>query len=73
MLCVDNFGVKYVEEEDKNHLLDCLKVNYQITVDDKGTRHLGVTLELDYKKCKVHLSMPNYVTKALKRFGHDHP
>ena len=23
-LCVDDFGVKYVKEEDKKHLIDCL-------------------------------------------------
>ena len=72
-LCVDDFGVKYVNEEDKKHLLDCLKMHYEITVEDEGTRYLGMTLEWDYKNRKVHLSIPGYVPKALKRFNHEFP
>ena len=44
-LCVDEFGVKYVREEDNNHLLDSLNQHYRVTVDDKGTLYLGITLE----------------------------
>ena len=72
-LCVDDFGVKYVGEEHKEHLLNCLKKNYDITVDHEGTRYLGMTLEWDYEARKVHLSMPGYVPKALKRFDHQPP
>ena len=72
-LCVDDFGVKYVGEEHKQHLLACLKKNYEITVEDEGTRYLGMTLEWDYINRKVHLTMPGYVPKALKRFNHTAP
>ena len=72
-LCVDDFGVKYVGEEHKQHLLQSLKKHYEITVEDEGTRYLGITLEWDYVKRKVHLSMPGYVPKALKRFNHEAP
>ena len=73
-LCVDNFRVKYVKEEDKKHLLDSLNQHYKVTVDNEGKRYLGITLEWDYKNRRVHLPMPVYVPKALKRFGHEpHP
>jgi hypothetical protein len=35
-----------------------------------GTRYINITLDWNYANCQVHLSMPNYVTKALKQFQH---
>ena len=32
-LCVDDFGVKYYNVDDANHLLDALRKSYKITVD----------------------------------------
>ena len=72
-LCVENSVVKYVKEEDNNQLLDSLNKHYKVTVDDDGTRYLGITLERYYKNKRVHLSMPGYAPKALKRFGHEPP
>ena len=65
--------MKYVKEEDKKHLIDCLRMHYELTVEDEGTRYLGMTLEWDYANKKVHLSIPGYVTKALKQFNHEFP
>ena len=65
-LCVDNFGVKYTKEEDKKHLLDRLNKHYKVTADYKGTQYLGINLERDYKNRRVHISMPGYLTKAIK-------
>jgi hypothetical protein len=67
---VDNFGVKYVGEEHAMHLKKVLKLHYKLTCDWTGTRYIGITLDWDYKKRQVHLSMPNYVKKALKQFQH---
>ena len=72
-LCVDYFGVKYVKKEDKMHLLEILNQHYKVTVDNKGTQHLGITLEWDYKNLRVHISIPGYVPKALKIIGHEPP
>jgi hypothetical protein len=47
--------------------------NTTIKEDWEGTRYLGITLNWDYKKCKVHLSMPEYVEQALACFGHKIP
>ena len=69
-LVVDDFGVKYTNETDVNHLIQALKQDYEIEEDWKGTRYLGITLDWDYKKREVHLSMPGYVERALARFGH---
>ena len=69
-LVVDDFGVKYINKTDVNHLIQTLKQDYEIEEDWEGTRYLGVTLDWDYKKREVHLSMPGYVERALARFGH---
>ncbi len=65
-LVVDNFGVKYVGKEHARHLKKILEMHYKLTCDWTGTRYIGITLDWDYKKRQVHLSMLNYVKKAPK-------
>ena len=72
-LVVDDFGVKYIRKADAEHLLKVLKENYQTTEDWSGRKYIGLTIDWDYKSQKVHLSMPGYVVKSLKRFNHDTP
>ena len=69
-LVVDDFGVKYVGKEHALHLKAALEENYTITEDWTGGRYIGITLDWDYEKRQVHLSMPNYIGKALKQFQH---
>lgn len=72
-LVVDDFGVKYVGKEHAMHLQQVLEKTYTVTNDWTGTRYIGITLDWDYKRRHVHLSMPNYVKKALKQFEHEPP
>jgi hypothetical protein len=72
-LVVDDFGIKYESEEDAQHLIDSLTPFYSITVDKEGKRFIGLTLDWDYEKREVHVSMPGYVKKALIRFKHRPP
>ena len=67
---MDNFGVKYEGEEHALHLKKTLEEHYKVTTDWTGARYIGITLDWDYKKQQVHLTMPNYVKKALKQFQH---
>ena len=69
-LVVDNFGVKYVGEEHAIHLKNTIEENYTVAKEWEGQRYIGITLDWDYKRRQVHLPMPNYVTKALKKFKH---
>jgi hypothetical protein len=46
-LVVDDFGVKYVNKTDVEHLLGVLKEHYEIDTDWDGTRYLGLTLDWD--------------------------
>jgi hypothetical protein len=72
-LLVDNFGVKYTNKDDVEHLVSVLKQDYEINVDWEDTRYLGLMLDWDYAAHKVHLSMPGYIEKAHVQFGHVYP
>jgi hypothetical protein len=72
-LVVDNFGVKYIGTEHVQHLLRVLKQHYEIEEDWISSRYLGITIDWDYKKREVHLSMPGYVEKAIAQFSHPIP
>jgi hypothetical protein len=69
-LVVNNFGVKYVGKEHPQYLKNTLEEHYKLTCNWTGKPYIGITLDWDYNKCHVHLSMPNYVQKALKQFQH---
>jgi hypothetical protein len=72
-LVVDDFGVKYVGEENAKHLLNAVRQNYKCSCEWEGERYCGLTIKWDYPGRKVHLSMPGYVNKALTRFRHPPP
>ena len=69
-LIVDDFGVKYVGKEHAEHLLRTLRKDYTVTDDWKGEKYNGITIDWDYVKRQVHLSMPGYCKEALTRFKH---
>jgi hypothetical protein len=69
-LVVDNFGVKYVGKKHAQHLKNTLEEHYKLTCNWTGTQYIRITLDWDYKKRQVHLSMPNHMKKALKQIQH---
>jgi hypothetical protein len=72
-LVVDDFGVKYVGREHAEHLMECIKKNYNICSDWKGSAYCGLTLEWDYKHHTVDLSLPGYIEAALHKYQHAAP
>jgi hypothetical protein len=72
-LVLDDFGIKYVGEDNLQHLTSILREHYEISIDREGKRYVGIHFDWDYEKQEVHLSMPGYVPKALKRFQHVPP
>ncbi|EJK70216.1 hypothetical protein THAOC_08441, partial [Thalassiosira oceanica] len=73
-LVVDDFGVKYVGHEHAEHLEQAIvKSGYRIKSDWSGNKYIGITLDWDYDQREVHLSMPGYNAKGLKRFQHQPP
>ena len=67
-LVVDDFGIKYIGEENAKHLIDVLKEFYEVEEDWKGALYCGISLDWHYKDKYVDISMPNYVHKQLLRY-----
>ena len=72
-LVVDDFGVKYVGKQHAEHLMQALQEEYTIKWEWEGKRYIGLTIDWDYEKKEVHISMPNYIKEALTRFHHTKP
>jgi hypothetical protein len=51
----------------------CIKKNYNISSDWKGSAYCGLTLEWDHKNRTVDLSMPGYIKAALHKYQHAAP
>jgi hypothetical protein len=43
------------------HLIEILKEHYEVKEDWDGRCYVRITMDWDYKKSEVHLSMPEYV------------
>ena len=72
-LVVDDFGVKYVNKNDAQHLLDAIKAKYPVKADWTGSKYIGIDLEWRYEQGEVKISMKGYVPKGLKEFQHPPP
>ena len=72
-LVVDDFGVKYTQRTDAEHLMNTLRLQYTVSEDWTGSRYCGLTLAWDYPNGTVDISIPGYVQRALKRFEHPMP
>jgi hypothetical protein len=70
VLVVGDFGIKYSMLQDAQHLLAALKQHYEaITVNWDGTLYCPITLDWNYEKRMVDLSMPGYVQTVLDDFN----
>lgn len=72
-LVVDDFGIKYTNKADAEHLYNCIAEHYKVKADWEGKLYCGITLDWDYEKRTVTLSMPGYVKKMLINFNHPEP
>jgi hypothetical protein len=69
-LVVNDFGVKYVNKDDLEHLMTSLQSTYKLTSDWAGDLYCGITLGWDYDKQYVDISMLGYIKKKLQKYGH---
>ena len=67
-LVVDDFGIKYTNDEDIADLVRVLKLKYQLRVDLTGSKYIGVRLDWDYTANTMVPSMPTYVAAGIARF-----
>ena len=68
---IDDFGVRYEENEHALHLLQTLRMYYEVvSVDWRGTLYCEISLKWDYQQRTCELSMPGYVQQAVENFQH---
>ena len=67
-LVVDDFGVKFHDQADADHLIATLRSLYDLKVDWTGQQYLGMTITFDATAKSVALSMPKYIDKVIQRF-----
>jgi hypothetical protein len=72
-LIVDDFGVKFNNFQQANHLIEALQTKYELSVDWSGSLYCGVTLEWNYIMRTVVCSMPKYVQNLLIKYKHPIP
>ena len=72
-LVVDNFGIKYSGKEHTLPLNIALEAKYKVTTDWYQNIYAVVSINWDYDKGTVQLSMPGYVCAALHYFQHENP
>ena len=66
-LVVDDFGVKYKNKSDVEHLIASLSQHYKIKVDWECTTYLGISLKWDRSKGAINLSMPKVIPRLLEQ------
>jgi hypothetical protein len=69
-LVVDDFGVKYVGREHAEHLMTCIKKNYNISSDWNATAYCGLTLDWDYKNHTVALHKYQHPAQRVQNTHH---
>ena len=67
VLVVDDFGIKYQNEADLQHLFVALRDKYTISVDLTGKNFFGFSLNWNYHKHYIDMSMPSYIPNLLKQ------
>jgi hypothetical protein len=69
-LVVDNFGVKYVNQDNITHLIQCIKQHYEVMEDWSGDLYCGIKLDWNYDACTLDILMPGYIKKLLLKCKH---
>lgn len=72
-LVVDDFFVVTMSEDDKNHLINAVKELYDVTIDHKASKYLGLKLDWEEGMTSVLVTMPNRIMQACERFGIEMP
>ena len=73
-LVINNFGVKYVDRDNADHLIASRKHEYQISEDLTGALYFGITLEWNYEndQTKRYVDIiPGYINNKFKKYKHE--
>ena len=72
-MVANDFRVECIGKEHAAHLRSVIRKYYPVTKDWVGSKYIGITLNWNYVKRQVHLSIPGYVNRftaksVLERF-----
>eukprot|EP00957_Ditylum_brightwellii_P125297 9550342-Ditylum_brightwellii.AAC.1 len=59
-----------MSQADTDHLINSIKEKYRVTVDWRGLKYCGISLEWNCQKEWVDISVPGYVMKSLTKLKH---
>jgi hypothetical protein len=62
---VDNFGIKYINDDDGRHLITSLKTTYKLTEDWTRALYYGIALDWGYINRTVAIFMLGYIKKKI--------
>jgi hypothetical protein len=69
-LVFNDFGVKYVDKVDVDHLIESIKKAYKLTKDWAGALYCGIDLNWGYKNITVDIAMLVYIKKKIQKYNH---
>jgi hypothetical protein len=72
-LVVDNFGIKFVNKADVDHLIASIKKTYTLTEDWTGGLYCGIMLKWDYVGRTADILMLGYIKMKLQEYKHIMP
>ena len=70
---MDNFGVKYFNKENEDHILYYLRKYYVVSMDWVGKIYLVLSINWDYEKVHIDICIPDSLLKSLACFQHQKP
>jgi hypothetical protein len=70
---VNDFGVKFVNKADVDHLIASIKKTYTLAEDWTGDLSCVITLKWDYVGRTVNILMPGYIKMKLQEYEHIMP
>ena len=65
-LCVDDFGIKSSSLYYSHHLINTIQKYFKFSIDWEGQNLLALTLDWNYAKIYVDISMLGYIPTALQ-------
>jgi hypothetical protein len=69
ILVGDDFLMACKSDDDRDHLLDVLRLLYEVKVDHTAQKYVGITIRHDLANHRLEISVPGYIANTLERFG----